>query len=84
MKVYAYIQNGKVFEIIEPVIRDIDSPEGVEPAFKAGDEVPIDQRYHPAFVADCVDITGLSPQPQQRWNYDKSTNAFSAPAADGE
>ncbi|CAH2808757.1 MAG: hypothetical protein PPHEINF_6204 [uncultured Paraburkholderia sp.] len=83
MKVYAYIQNGEVFGIIEPVARDIDSPEGGEPSFKAGDEVPIEQRYHPTFVANCVDITGISPQPQQRWKYDKSLNTFS-PTVNGE
>lgn len=82
MKIYAYIQNGEVFEIIEPITRDIDSPDGVEPPFLAGDEVPIEQRYHPAFVADCIEITGLTPKPQQRWTYDKATNTFSAPAAD--
>jgi hypothetical protein len=57
MKTYAHIQDGKVVEIIVPMAQEFDSPEGVEPVYMAGDEVPIDQRFTSEFVAELIDIT---------------------------
>lgn len=65
MKTYAHVQNGSVIEIIEPYI---------DPS---GNEVPIEERYIAEFVAQMVDITDVSPKPEQRWTYDGAT--FSAP-----
>jgi hypothetical protein len=78
MKSYARIQDGVVMEVIPPMTYDADSPVGVEPPWKAGDEIPIDRRYTPELVATMVDITGISPQPQQWWTYDGAK--FSPPS----
>jgi hypothetical protein len=87
MKTYARIQEGIVAEIIPPAVWDIDSPEGVTPAFKVGDEIPIDQRYHPSLVVGPVsvmtDITAVNPQPAQNWTATQGTDGswtFAAPA----
>ncbi|WP_174936625.1 hypothetical protein [Burkholderia lata] len=66
MKTYAYIPNGVVYEIIHPVTLE-------------GDDIPINQRYTPQFVAMCVDITAATPQPVQGWSYDGEI--FTAPSA---
>lgn len=47
------------------------------PVHKAGDEIPLAQRYAAEFVAECIDITGMDPQPVQGWLY--SSGVFSAP-----
>lgn len=78
MHTYAHIDNGIVIEIIEPMIYDVDAPEGCEFEFKKGDEVPIGRRFVPALVARMVDITGISPQPAYGWAYDGAK--FSPPA----
>lgn len=64
MKTYAYVYLGVVREIIPPLVID-------------GVDIPIEERYHPDFVAQCVDITDLSPQPAEWWLYDGET--FSPP-----
>jgi len=56
MKTYARINDGRVAEIIAPMTYEVDSPAGVEPAFKKGDEVPIDRRFPAEIVASLVDI----------------------------
>jgi hypothetical protein len=51
MRTYANIENGYIIEIIAPRVDD------------DGAEIPIDQRYHPDFVAKLIDITDVTPQP---------------------
>lgn len=65
--IYAYVYGGIVMQIIQPFIND------------EGQEVPIDQVYSTAFVACCVDLTGISPQPMENWTYDGT--AFHPPSA---
>lgn len=71
MKTYARIQDGIVMEIIPPATYGSDSPEGVEPPFKQGDEIPIDVRYNSALIDGAIswmaDITAVIPQPQGWW-----------------
>jgi len=50
-KRYALVLNGKIHEVI-------DVPEG---------SPKIQDRYHPSFIANMVDITMLIPQPQLGW-----------------
>lgn len=52
MKIYAYVENGVVSEVIQPLLDN------------EGSEIPIDQRYTPEFVANCVDVTGIDPSVQ--------------------
>lgn len=81
MKTYARVDSGKVVEIIAPVTWDIDvitpgvdgGPDVV--VHHSGDEIDIADRFTPDFVATCVDITDLDPQPQQGWTYDGSSFA---------
>jgi hypothetical protein len=70
MKTYARIVSGAVFEIIDPV------------SDASGNEVPIDERFTPEFVATLVDITDVSPRPDQHWSATQSgqTWTFSPPA----
>jgi hypothetical protein len=79
MKTYACIVDGSVFEVIKPMARDVDSGEGVSPPFKAGDEIPIAERFTPEFVATLVDFTDINPQPAQGWAYDGKV--FSPPTS---
>ncbi|MBU9211804.1 hypothetical protein [Burkholderia multivorans] len=67
MKTYARILNGEVVEIIGPA-KNLD-----------GDEIPIEERFSPDFVAELVDITGISPIPEQQWAY--SEGVFSPPSS---
>lgn len=67
MKIYARVESGIVLEIIEPL------------ADEDGIEVPIELRFTEEFVATLIDITGIDPQPDQRWTYDGAV--FSAPVA---
>lgn len=60
MKRFAFIQNGKVHEII-------DIEEG---------SPKIQDRYHPDFVACMCDITVLIPQPKLGWLFDWNTGVF--------
>jgi hypothetical protein len=67
MKTFARIDTGRVAEIILPMSYDVDAPLAPNPenppegwpAFKAGDEVPIDKRFSPDIVAALVDITDV-------------------------
>lgn len=65
MKTYARIQDGIVAEIIPALLND------------EGDEIPIDERFVPEFVAALVDVTNVDPRPEGWWTYDGST--FSPP-----
>lgn len=64
MNVYAWIQNGKVYEVIEPVFLD-------------DRWIPLNERRPQYVIDDCVDITDLDPRPQQNWIWDGSS--FSPP-----
>lgn len=65
MKTYAYLENNIVMQIITPFL----DPDGAQ--------YPIEECYTAEFVSTCVEITGLDPQPQERWVYNGSV--FSAP-----
>jgi len=56
MKTHARIEGGRVAELIAPMVYEIDSPEGIEPAFKKGEEVPVERRFTAEVVATLVDI----------------------------
>jgi hypothetical protein len=57
LKTYARIQDGIVAEIIVPLLDDNGNP------------FPIEEMFVPAIVETLVDITNVSPQPEQRWLY---------------
>ena len=80
MKTYVRIQDGIVFEVIPPMTYDIDSPEGVEPTFKSGDEVPIERRYHPSFIDGTlswmIDVTNSDPMPAYGWTATQEGDAW--------
>jgi hypothetical protein len=61
MKTYARIDTGTVVEIIQPM-QDAQ-----------GNEIGIDGRFTPEFVATLVDITDANPVPQERWSFDGSS-----------
>lgn len=44
-----------------------------------GTKTDIKKRYHPDFVATLIDVSGVSPSPDQWWTYDGTT--FQPPAA---
>ncbi|MBU9592767.1 hypothetical protein [Burkholderia multivorans] len=67
MKTYARILQGEVVEIIGPA-KDPD-----------GNEIPIEERFAADFVEQLVDVTNVSPMPDQQWKYDGET--FSPPAS---
>lgn len=72
MKIYARIQNGVVAEIVRPATYDADGEfEGI--AYRSGDEIPIERRFHPDIVEDLVDITGVDPTPAEHWEHDGGT-----------
>lgn len=68
MTTYARIVDGHVVEIIEPyiaeanILRPSDEPDG-EPvvAVETGQEVPIELRFHPEFVAELVVYDPANP-----------------------
>ncbi len=66
MKVYAYVQNATVVEVIPPSTDE------------SGSEIHIDLRFHPDFVKDLVVITDLDPRPTPGWTYDGAS--FSPPS----
>ncbi|WP_343661106.1 hypothetical protein [Ralstonia sp.] len=66
MKTYARIDSGIVAEIIQPMTD------------AKGNEMPIAQRFTAEFVSTLVDITGVVPQPADRWTYNGVT--FSPPS----
>lgn len=51
-KIYAYMQDGRIYQIVPASFDD------------EGNYIPLEERFTPEFVADCVDITDVSPQPQ--------------------
>jgi hypothetical protein len=53
MKTYVRIDNGVVAELIKPMVDE------------EGNEIPIELRYHPDFVAALVDVTDFTPTPVQ-------------------
>lgn len=55
-----------VTEIIPPLVLD-------------GRSIPIEERYHPTFVAGLIDVTDTVPQPEVGWLY--AGGEFSPPAA---
>jgi hypothetical protein len=73
MKSYAQILDGRVFEVISPIIGS------------DGEEIPIEQRFTPQFVSTLVDVTGIFPVPTQGMAYDGVTFSVyvdPAPSAD--
>lgn len=70
MKTYAHVQDGRVVEIILPMVYEFDAD---DESYKAGDEIPINQRFTPEFVATLVDISEVSPQPTVGMAYDGTT-----------
>lgn len=75
MKTYARVEGGIVIEVIPPMQYDANSPEGVEPPWKEGDEIPIERRYTSQLIDGTiswmVDITNLNPQPVGWWTATK-------------
>lgn len=69
MKTYARIFDGKVVEIILPIVGD----DGVE--------VPIELRFTPDYVLSMVEITGIDPIPQEAWTYVDGVFAAPVPRA---
>jgi hypothetical protein len=63
MKTYARVVNGTIVEIFPPIFYEFDSPEGCEFEFKKGDEVPFERRFHADVVAQCIDISNVTPTP---------------------
>ena len=55
MQTYARIQNDAVVEIIGPLTDENEN------------EIPIAERFTPVLVATLVDVTNITPQPQQGW-----------------
>jgi hypothetical protein len=68
MKRYACIADNKVVEIINGM------------ADEEGNEIPIEHRFHPDFVAQLVDVTGVADV-VPGWDYGQGT--FSPPAPIG-
>lgn len=66
MKTYAYVVNNVIAEVILPAIND------------DGDEISIDNRFHPDFVSSLVDISKIKPLPLQ--GYILRNNKFVSPA----
>lgn len=44
---------------------------------KEGNEIPVSDRFTPAFIDTLIDITNTSPEPQVGWTYNGSS--FAAP-----
>jgi len=68
MKIYARADNGYIVEIILPAVYDAEDPswqEG-EPS-RIGQEIPIELRFHPIFVANMVEISQMVPRPEVGW-----------------
>jgi len=62
---HAYVPEGVILQIFDPIF-DAE-----------GNEIPFNTIWSPGFVADCVDITGVSPTPLVGWTYDGAN--FAAP-----
>lgn len=73
MSIYARLQAiGGVETVVELIGPMSDSD---------GNEIPINERYHPAFVATLIDVTAIAPQPQELWTTADGGKTFAAPAA---
>lgn len=70
MKTYVRLLGDSVVEVIAPVVYEDDSPPGIEPVYKKGEEIPIDRRYHPLFVAALIEVPSSVEIPEQGWIYD--------------
>jgi len=71
MKTYARIQDGFVAEIVAPATYDSDFDlEADGKIHRAGEEIPIEERFHADIVKVLVNVTGLNPMPQERWAFD--------------
>jgi hypothetical protein len=90
MKIYAYVQGDGVAEIIAPATYPHPDPADIETygqeaydaqAARAGQEIPITERYTPEFCAACVNVTDVNPQPQVGWIYSGATFAPYVPPA---
>lgn len=57
---YAVIVEGVVLEILKPVQ-------------VGGAVVGVSDQFHPEFLAGCVPIDGVSPEPAPGWHYDSAT-----------
>lgn len=66
MRLYAHIVDGVVRELVPGVVCGM----------------PLEDRYSPAFVGQCVDITGLAVQPEPGWLYVDGVG-FAAPLFSG-
>lgn len=55
MKTYAFIYMGKIWQVIQPVVDE------------KGNQIPLSSLYTPDFCDQCVDITGMTPIPQENW-----------------
>jgi hypothetical protein len=78
MKTWAYVNNGLLQEIIEPMVYPDEHPDWVEgQPMRTGLEIPIEERRTSEYIAACVDITGVEPQPQLGWVY--VNDVFSEP-----
>lgn len=75
MKSFARIDNNIVVEMIPAAIYDADGLNWHE-----GDEIPIEKRFTPEFVATLIDVTDLDPYPQVGWSYNNGVfTPYSAP-----
>jgi hypothetical protein len=70
MKLYAFVVDGKVQEIILPMIYDAEHPDWRNDLpSRIGLEIPIEERYHPELVAHMYDITDMNPIPVVGWTH---------------
>ncbi len=69
-RTYAVVYDGTVREIILPVFYQDDDIYNNPPQYKAGDYIPVTDRYAPGYVDLMVEITGMDPMPEQNWTYD--------------
>ncbi|WP_175878912.1 hypothetical protein [Burkholderia sp. BCC0097] len=58
MKMYAYIYEGVVWEIFQPMVDD------------QNEEIPLEMQYSPEYLSACVDITDIDPSPMVGWLFD--------------
>ncbi|RVD76991.1 tail fiber assembly protein [Pseudomonas koreensis] len=87
MKVFAYIPNGIVLEIIKGSVYGAPPPEqeqNVTPEVwqelvnRVGKEIPIQEIYTPEFISTLVEVTDVTPEPVQGMSY--QNGVFSPPA----
>lgn len=79
MKEYMRIQDGICVEYLPGVAYTEESPGWVDgDQSRIGLEQPIDERYNAWFIAQLIEITGITPKPQIGWSYDGSL--FAPPA----